>query len=1464
MYKRKKHQKKSKDVKRSKIIDHHDLIIDIDTSKNEKNNIKNNNDDDDNNELYEKAKLYTDTVGQELLDKIFSTTNIRLEEAQLRSFNHMLRIGIQNEMRNYVVWSFRHRDEVWKIVITKSYMNKPQCEEANGIVHKQSIIECRFRDATYKSPIYVSMDLYVFSKRNPVEDSENAFTLTNKLDNSKRKRSSVDISTRSSSKTKRIRTDLIENSIVHQITKDAREQKEYEMENTNNNNNTEDATTTTEKQMTWLDIPEYHQKLKRAQDICRLSPYEINTYPYLIRFEHHPRQRLFELPISQGSIACHSRDSIDQVKDSLIATNAMMINGRNKPMILTRRMQYNHPFIREEKIGKQYTFYSEMRNSYPKDDYRSTQFKLFLYNKKKFEHEHLMCKLQYIDTHVPWLLLYRALNWLDDEEIEAAVLYTAAHFFNSKDKVVPFAKLSKLIQYSLNHQDAVGFKEQNQAFEWLGKRSQSEVNADSYREKYKRQQAQLKQNQLNKDDIVIKKRWYACREIRMETPVEELRRIGQSCVCKDVFPQVGSDQSSFLAKGMMLSYVTAKLLLKVLGMFDDGCMNDDGANYYSWRFQYVQFAGDWIVTKNIRPGLNGQMKSGHKVFVTSLIKNEPISIQTVFDHKASSKWIHKFFATGIAANVQRSAPGAGNDEARPISRENKTDKTSSKSSNDKTGLCQVENGTNIISKISQAQRIAGTAGNAASRQIAGNWRFTDLSETPEGPDCGVIQPQTLFARCSTVRSTDVTLQVLLFDKYKITSISDIARNIKQEWKNTQELKSPDDRLVMTWSNGNWLGMMSSKTVVETTDYLNEVRYAMFGEAFLTMEKPKVLRSLSLYSNVGRMLSCLLVVDKLPRLLSRANHNTDVPLYKILGWDELLREGFVVYVDAKEQDHMLIALNAEDLILRGKAKNGLKFTHLEVSLVTAFGMSSSQIPFPEHNQAPRNTYQANMGKQAMSAEWYDFCNRVDTMTHALIYPNRPQVRTFTLDFLRMSDLPCTVSGIVAIFAQIDNQDDAVVLNQSSIHRGFMRSKQYTTTTAQEKRYGSMHNVERFGKPSRLNCLAMKAGNYNTLDIDGLPHAGTHINVGDALIGKISTTAKMSPNSSIHIVANNSTIVNQEGNTIQSCCSVMAIQKHSGIVDQTILTTDLEGMLKAKVKIRKVCPAIISDKFSSRHSQKGTTSRTVRDDEMPYNHRGQHVDIAVSVMSVSSRMTLADVLERFIGKASVANNTSADGTAFSKGYKTALNIATEYSDEIRETNTGAIGNPVFDDSYMDVDDKRVLIGESLKRSGYQRHGNERFYNPTTGKLIGGDSKHGEGQIYTGIVDYQKLTHRGEDKCTRRAKGSRHLVTRQPIDGGQRGGGMRFGEMETGCANAHGAGFVIHDRTNISSDAQSTYICDKCKSPHVQAYIPDKLFYCKVCATGEHVKQTIHSYGFTSLHQSLFSMGMNICYSTSTMSN
>jgi len=163
-----------------------------------------------------------------------------------------------------------------------------------------------------------------------------------------------------------------------------------------------------------------------------------------------------------------------------------------------------------------------------------------------------------------------------------------------------------------------------------------------------------------------------------------------------------------------------------------------------------------------------------------------------------------------------------------------------------------------------------------------------------------------------------------------------------------------------------------------------------------------------------------------------------------------------------------------------------------------GVCASIIPFPDHNQSPRNTYQSAMGKQAMGVYATNFQIRMDTIAHVLFYPQKPLVQTRAMEYLRFQELPAGINAIVAILVYSGyNQEDSVIVSRSALDRGLYRSLYYATSSAAEEKDGDEYT--RIEVPDE-QCENLRHTNYDKLGPDGIVDVGARVSGGDVIVGR----------------------------------------------------------------------------------------------------------------------------------------------------------------------------------------------------------------------------------------------------------------------------------------------------------------------------------------------------------------------------
>ena len=360
-----------------------------------------------------------------------------------------------------------------------------------------------------------------------------------------------------------------------------------------------------------------------------------------------------------------------------------------------------------------------------------------------------------------------------------------------------------------------------------------------------------------------------------------------------------------------------------------------------------------------------------------------------------------------------------------------------------------------------------------------------------------------------------------------------------------------------------------------------------------------------------------------------------------------------------------------------------WTHCEIHPAMILGVCASIIPFPDHNQSPRNTYQSAMGKQAMGVFLTNYQIRMDTMANILYYPQKPLATTRAMEHLRFRELPAGQNAIVAILCYSGyNQEDSVIMNQSAIDRGLFRSLYYRSFQDMEKKVGVI-TMEEFEKPTRETAIRLKHGTYEKLDVDGLVPPGMRVSGEDIIIGK---TAPLPPDS-------DELGMRSKLHTKKDVSTPMK-STESGIIDQVLITTNGEGAKFVKVRVRSTRVPQVGDKFASRHGQKGTIGITYRQEDLPFTCEGITPDIIINPHAIPSRMTIGHLVECLLSKVATLSGQEGDATPF--------------------TDLTVKG-----------------VSDILFSLGFQSRGLEVMYNGHTGRKL-------QAQVYLGPTYYLSLIH------------------------------------------------------------------------------------------------------------------------------
>ena len=632
----------------------------------------------------------------------------------------------------------------------------------------------------------------------------------------------------------------------------------------------------------------------------------------------------------------------------------------------------------------------------------------------------------------------------------------------------------------------------------------------------------------------------------------------------------------------------------------------------------------------------------------------------------------------------------------------------------KVGVAQVLNRLTYVSSLSHARRISTPTDKSGKlippRKLHNTtWGFLCPAETPEGQSVGIVKNLSYMTHV-TIYSNSLPLyeyvmpNIIKIDDEKITSV-DMYDKVK------------------VFINGAWVGITDSPQ--ELYLMLKDKKYKGIINIYTSIVFDYKLKEIRVCNDSGRLSRPLLRVKDKNILLS----NDIVEKLKVseLNWDNLLTsskidESILEYIDPEEQSWAMIATKPKDIIQ--KDDKIYKYTHCEIHSSTIFGVLASCIPFPEHNQSPRNTYQCAQSKQAMGIYVTNYENRMDKTAYVLNYPTRPLVDTRIMNMIQLNKIPSGTNVIVAIMTHTGyNQEDSLLINQGSIDRGMALVTVYHTEKDEDKQKINGDEEIRC-KPDASKTKGMKFGNYNKVNSKGVIPENTLVENGDIIISKV-TPIKENRNDHTKVIK-----FEDQSRKIKTT--------EETYIDKNYIDRNGEGYNFAKVRLRTLRKPVIGDKFSSRHGQKGTVGNIIPECDMPFTSSGLKPDIIINPHAIPSRMTIGQLKETLLGKVLVELGLFGDGTSFGE---------------------------------FDVKD----ICKELLKLGYESNGNEIMYNGLTGE------QH-DCSVFIGPVFYQRLKHMVNDKAHSRSNGPMVNLTRQPAEGRSRDGGLRFGEMERDCAWYH----------------------------------------------------------------------------------
>jgi DNA-directed RNA polymerase II subunit RPB2 len=782
-----------------------------------------------------------------------------------------------------------------------------------------------------------------------------------------------------------------------------------------------------------------------------------------------------------------------------------------------------------------------------------------------------------------------------------------------------------------------------------------------------------------------------------------------------------------ISKCKYLGFIVRKILLTHIGLYDE----TDRDSYTNKRVDlpgslllelYRELWGNF--KRNTSLKIDAEYKLNHESIEGSDISNiiNEFNIGKIFDNSimdSISKSFGARFGTGLSS---------------------------------RQGIVQDLNRNVMLGTLSHIRRLSyplpsGSKTIGPRKLHNSQWGFVCPTESPDGGNVGIINHLSIFARVTTNIDENSIYEALVDgDIIKLENV------INEEFYNS----------VKVFLNGTIVGV--HRDPVYLLKYMRLLKLNSFinigtsiswniktGELHVFCDSGRIIRPIfNLKDNNGKKYNELISGDinyikswnnsiygYMFEINEDINFNTSVYFKEELDKlksekDDLFqfleeKSAVIEYIDSTETEETLIAKDINTFEDR--------HTHCEIHPSLMLSAVSLNIPFPDHSQYPRNVFSCQQTKQSVGVYSSAYNTRFETFAHILEYPQRPIVTTRYKKYTDVDKLPYGINAIVAIACYSGyNQEDAVILNESSIQRGLFKSLYFRSYEDSESSEGNKRIY--FGNPkTEKNVEKTNMAKFDKLDDNGFVKEGEYITDKDIIIGRCEKK------------------MNSSGSLITKASGKRVNFGTSGTVDKVSVLKNKEGLRSCKVRIRKIKSPGPGDKFASRCGQKGMCGMTLPNYDMPFTKDGIVPDIIVNPHAIPTRMTINQLLEVILGKSVCLSGHLGDATPFQ-------------NNDIRE------------------------FSEVLEGFNYQKDGNEVMYSGINGDQI-------RTSIFIGPTYYQRLKIMVADKMHSRGTGpSQHLV-RQPASGRANNGGLRIGEMERDSILSHGISEFLKESVMERSD-------------------------------------------------------------------
>ncbi len=505
-------------------------------------------------------------------------------------------------------------------------------------------------------------------------------------------------------------------------------------------------------------------------------------------------------------------------------------------------------------------------------------------------------------------------------------------------------------------------------------------------------------------------------------------------------------------------------------------------------------------------------------------------------------------------------------------------------SNAGTGVIQMAHQVNPLGLSTHIQRVSTALPKDGKYTLMRGVDATQLflycpAETPEGHGAGLLQNLALFARVRLGTETNHVINALFQALPGFARTCGIHDDLMEPFTRLDQLSTG---VTLVFVNGEPCGV--TKVPEASIHILRRARRAKV----LPIDASIIMapHGIAIFTDMGAVQFPLICLESLERLGHKLTRSGEL-------FNTMLSMGIIEYVEAWEALDYRVAFSASDL-KKESLRTGLNdvplmgFTHLALHPMAILATSASSVPWSDHDQAPRVSYQAGMLKQSVSTPAMNLNDRFDMgYSHTLWYPQKPMADTVVSESRKIQEWPMGENLLIAIGSYEGlSQEDAIVRNAASIDRGSGRITVQRVFKAVVHKISST-DFEAFESPLSTQrgqaCIGIRAEcDYSKIDHNGLLSEGIYVHNGDVLIGRVLYTTDDSGNR-----------VRRDRSIIMTC-----EDSENYIVDRVMITTNRDGFRQVRVRLRSMRIPQVGDKISDRHGQKGVIGFLAAQEDLPF--------------------------------------------------------------------------------------------------------------------------------------------------------------------------------------------------------------------------------------------------------------------------